>query len=179
MSEDVCGHHDWGCSWHRMGGDHGGCSTAPRTALRVGCWAPKVTSAEAETPSQAALLKLLTRRGGSWDCVENKVVIYEQFQETRAAPLIPVGFTPPHPHPGDPGGCLHTYGCCGWGGGPGLEGGRDLGMPLGTHRARDSLTSRSDPAPWARVNTLELTSKRGVETAGWDPGWMQEDVGGG
>lgn len=44
--------------------------------------------------SQAALLKLLTRRQGSWDCVENEVVIYEQFQETGAAPLIPAGFTP-------------------------------------------------------------------------------------
>ena len=102
-----------------MGGDHGGCSTAPRTALRVGCWAPKVTSAEAETPSQAALLKLLTRRGGSWDCVENKVVIYEQFQETRAAPLIPVGFTPPPPPPRGPWGMsphlwLLLLGRCSW-----------------------------------------------------------------
>ena len=94
MSEDTCGHLDWGCSWHRMGRAPGGCSTAPRTAPHGGCWAPKVTSAEAETLSQAALLKLLTRRQGSWDCVENEVVIYEQFQETRAAPLIPAGFTP-------------------------------------------------------------------------------------
>lgn len=44
---------------------------------------------------------------------------------------------------------------------------------------QDSLTSKSDQAPWARVNTLELASKRGVERAGWDPGWMEEDVGGG
>lgn len=27
-------------------------------------------------------------------------MIYEQFQETRAAPLIPVGFTPPTPTQG-------------------------------------------------------------------------------
>lgn len=51
-------------------------------------------------------------------------------------------------------------------------------MLLGTHRARDSPISKSDPALWARVSTLELTSKRGVETAGWDPGWMEEDVRG-
>lgn len=50
---------NWGCSWHRMGGDQGSCPSVPRTAPHGGCWAPKVTSAEAKTPSlQEALLKL-------------------------------------------------------------------------------------------------------------------------
>ena len=109
--------------------------------------------------------------------MEKEVVIYKQFQETRGSSSHPSWLHPPTPHSGDPGGCLHIYGYCDWGDVPGLEGGWGLEMLLRTHRARDSLTSKSDPAPWARVNTLELASKRGVETAGWDPGWMEEDVG--
>lgn len=176
MSEDTCGHHDWGCSWHRMGGDQGGCSTAPRTAPHGGCWAPKVTSAEAETvassssqtfDTQIRLLGLCGKRGCDLRTVPGN----------RGSSSHPSWLHPQTP-PGDPGGCLHIYGCCDWRGVPGLEGGWGLRMLLGTHRALDSPISKSDPALWARVNTLELTSKRGVETAGWDPGWMEEDVRG-
>lgn len=71
MSEDTCGHHDWGYTASNGQGP-GGCSIAPRTAPHGGCWAPKVTSAEAETvassssqtfDTQTRLLGLCGKRG--------------------------------------------------------------------------------------------------------------------